>query len=147
MPSIVFTTSPGLISRIVRAVTRSPTSHVGVALDWHGHAVVLHAYGRGGVQVDTRRIFLDGRRVVAEFRLPEGEPLDPILGVLGRPYDWRGILGFVLPFMPGARNAYVCSELVARLRVFDGERRPDGRTHPGHLLTACERLGLGEVEG
>lgn len=142
MISIVFTRSPGLVSWIVRKVTASPASHVGIALDWQGHAIVLHAYGRGGVQVDGRGIFLAKRKVVAEYVLPEGVPLDPILGVLGRPYDWRGLISFVLPFMPGARQAFVCSELVARLACFDGVRRTDARTHPGHLLAECRRLEL-----
>lgn len=58
------------------------------------------------------------------------------------PYDWRGLIAFVLPLMPGARNAYVCSARVARLAVFGGLAAADERTHPGHLLAECERLGL-----
>ena len=144
MISIIFTRSPGIASRLVRSFTGSKVSHVGVAFGIDGIRLVVHAYGRGGVQVQRARPFLFGRTIVAEFAVLAPVSLGPLLDDLGDKYDVESILrhaarrlGIWSRSPSYSPNALVCSELVAQLplRAFS-DLNPETAT-PEDLLRRC----------
>ena len=137
MISLVFTRSRrfSIFSWMVRYLTDSDISHVGISTQVLGIDIIVHST-IGGVQVETRRNFEQNNIVVfeKELRIPDGEDaLKFTLNKhLGNPYDYLALpgLAFLLllkkwfkilvknPYM--APNALICSEFVLSLR---GESR------------------------
>ena len=124
MTTILFTRSDDFVSAIVRWFTKSAASHVGVCFDFDGIALVVHAYGRGGVQVQRRSTFLAERIPVAEFTVDVPTSLGPLLHEIGDKYDVPSLFHYVARRL-GMRfqhptvtpDARVCSELVALLPI------------------------------
>lgn len=118
----------GPLSWAIQWRTKSRYSHVALAVRLHEGAdrlFILHAIWRLGVVLLPASRYLSsyhGRAwwvALKPAHAPDGlraELLRLALLELGRPYDWRGVLRFVLPFVKQASGAYYCSELAAALR-------------------------------
>jgi len=152
MIRVGFSTSRSLVSRIIRAFTRSPVSHAFLVVDdsFFGLPLVMEADRNGFVLVPFKG-YADAHQVVALF-----EPLYPLeTGVklaaewLGTRYDYVGVLGmfFVVVgrwFGRKVRNPLVssravfCSEVLARVLMASGYPGSDAldpdNTSPAELL-------------
>lgn len=157
MISLCFTTSNGFLSRIIRRVTRSETSHVAFSTSLHGVPVLVHA-ALGGVQITPRARWLKQNRLVAEFDVKPDLSMGLAEAVrrVGDRYDYRGLLGHLAvlfawrwlhrriqnPFASPVQ--YVCSELVIRSAVSgkipEWAHIDPERITPGMLLDLC-RMG------
>lgn len=71
---------------------------------------LLGAVGSGGVCVREDEGFAAVERYVADAPF---EVIDVALSQVGKPYDWRGILGFALRRDWQETDAWFCSEFVA----------------------------------
>lgn len=152
LTSIIFTTTRGPISWVIRYVSKSPVSHCAVGFDIDGVSLVLEA-DIGGVHLSIREKFLKANPIlVAEYACPEGTRVAPALKVLGKEYDYAGLVGFgiVTPIRKwlGKRvhnpfnqtRAVICSELVRALNldVFSGLDVMD--VTPQDLYLVCGTL-------
>jgi hypothetical protein len=126
--TIVFTTRDWLFARLIRKITKSPTSHVAMGGMIHGVPILVHA-DYGGVQVSPLTKYLRQNRVVAIYR-PKGVDLVPSIcsavQAIGQGYDYVGLFGYAWVMVarrfgrkvknPLASAAgTVCSELVTRV--------------------------------
>ena len=154
---IVFSTGDSLLSRIIRWVTRSRVSHVGIKTTLHGVPIVMHA-ALGGVQVTPWSRYIRENRIVyrKEFPNPLQESnIRRATEAIGEKYDCIGLPGFLWVelcerFKIRAKNplavanAVVCSEYILS---FDpkGEIIPEWKgldpegTTPEDLLVISER--------
>jgi len=123
---IVFTSSNGLTSRLIRWFTRSKVSHVLL------HVYEYFIFEANGTSVQIRP-WIDVKNIKARFTLnEEAVPRDIVdfcvqesMKEFGKGYDWLGIIGFAYCifmeriFKKDVRNpfaqqsSYWCSELVA----------------------------------
>ena len=120
----------GLLSWIIQLRTKSRYSHVAMCVrltEGADRVFLLHAvWGLGVVLIPASR-YLSGYRGQAEWvalkpSMIAAKPtlradlLREALLELGKPYDWRGVLSFVLPWIKQSNKAFYCSELAADLR-------------------------------
>ena len=116
----------GPFSWLIQWRTKSRYSHVALAVrltEGANRVFLLHAiWGLGVVLLPASR-YLSSYRGQAWW-VPLKEPAPGIraemllqaLLELGRPYDWRGVVRFVLPFVKQSNGAYFCSEIAAEIR-------------------------------
>jgi len=155
-PTLIFATTGALLSRIIRAFTRSTVSHVAIGTSMQGVPVVIEASG-WGVRIFPRKRWERSREVVAEARFYvdiSGE-IPYAIEFVGDRYDYVGLLGYLI-VMPlrwlgkkirnplGNPRAFVCSELPLRLdrehRIPEWEGLDPETTTPEDLLRLC-RIG------
>lgn len=139
----------GLFSWVIQWQTHSPYSHVGlvVRLSEAGtqRVFLLHAIlGQGVVLLPLSRYL--GRHQGSAWWVPlrheEARAVNPtyrsdLLGYtlqqLGRGYDLKGVLRFLLPFIPASAGQNFCSELAAE--AYRASRlRSDTFVSPAYLL-------------
>lgn len=161
MTSLVFTTSSHWLSKTVRWMTNSETSHVCLGTEIFGEPVLLHSAidgetGQNGVQITPRSKWLEDNELVAEYNiLPEigEERMRPMIRLLCEKYDKMGLIGYIVVIVakwlgkkiqnPLAHaRALVCARYVLKL---DPEARaipewagldPE-KTTPHDLLLLC----------
>lgn len=160
MLSIVFTVSDSFVSKAIRWVTKSETSHVAIGTEIFGVPVFMHSTV-GGVQITPRERYLKNNRVVAEYVANvdvESKLRNNVMKVaeyLGEKYDYIGLVGYAILifawrlFRKKIKNplasptAMVCSEFVVHLNADGDIPEWDGldpeRTHPQELLERCEK--------
>jgi len=152
MLTILFTTTRGPLSWIIRFITKSPVSHCAIGLNIDGVSLVLEADIEGVSLCLRERFNKQNPVLIAEYSCPETTSVAKALQTLGEEYDYAGLVGFgiVTPLRKwlGKRitnpfnqaRSVVCSELVRSLEldVFKGLDVMD--VTPQDLYTACETL-------
>lgn len=124
MVTFIFSTRTGLLSALIRRLTRARVSHAAIGTSLHDVEVVIESTGRG-VIVTPRRRWVRQNRLISEFRVPNDVDIAAAVKRLGAAYDFGGLLGFLLVliaswFKRKIRNpwasprALVCSELLVR---------------------------------
>ncbi len=115
----------GVSSRLIRFLTRSPYSHVGLAFPYRGRVYCIEAVGAGVRLILMSEVMhrYHGGIDYYEVHRAAPEQRDGAVGVcfqqLGKLYDRPGIVRFLLAIVfdwkPSAREdqAWFCSELVA----------------------------------
>jgi|SRR5579863_199833 len=161
MPSLVFTTSSHWLSKTVRWMTNSATSHVCLGTEIFGEPVLIHAAidgetGHNGVQITPRDKWLDDNELVAEYAIiPEiGEDsMRPMIRLLCEKYDKLGLVGYVAVVVAkwlgkkiqnplASAKALVCARYVLKLDP-TGRLIPEWagldaeKTTPHDLLVLC----------
>ena len=149
---IGFSTTGGLLSRIIRRITGAPVSHSFLAYRCQsfGEDMVLEASGAGFRLMAWRR-FDKENKLVAMYRLRLAEPitrasLARMADRLGDAYDTLSLVGFVIrkwfhlkrtPF--DSRDKLVCSEAVALFLKWSGVKIADvGVVTPRDLLELAQ---------
>ena len=121
--SLVFSRSNGLMSSLIRLVTRRAISHVAIGLTVEGVRLVVEASFLG-VEMTERKCWLRANSVVEEYLSRRALDVRGALHALGEAYDYGGLLGRLWmrlrhlrrnPF--GSPRRVICSELVLALRV------------------------------
>jgi hypothetical protein len=113
---LMFYCGPGdLITRLIRLLTKGPFSHVELQFSngWRffssGHGLYL------GVHMHR------DHKVYDEWWKPVTIPVSQeeedaalrfAFQYIGLPFDWRGMFGFLLPFMDSRRKAKYCSSII-----------------------------------
>ena len=120
----------GLLSWLIQWRTKSRYSHVAMAVrltEGADRLFILHAiWGLGVVLIPASRYLssyrgrawwvpLKASVVATHPGLREGLLREALLE-LGKPYDWRGVIRFVIPWVKQSNGAYFCSELASDLR-------------------------------
>jgi hypothetical protein len=134
----------GWFSRVIRLVTLSDCSHVAaVFVDAAGRAVGVEAYEGVGVRTfnpAARASQLGDRLVRLRWRIPVSHSLeiaDFVAREHGAPYDYGGIVRFVLPTLRPSATRWYCSELgeaICRLaRIAFPHDQPRARWSPARL--------------
>jgi hypothetical protein len=163
MPSLVFTTSSHWLSRTVRWMTSSATSHVCLGTEIFGELVLIHSAlsgetGRNGVQITPRHKWLEDNIVVAEYDIIPDVTGDmgPMIRLLCEKYDKMGLLGYIIVIVArwlgkkiqnplASGRALVCVRYVLKLDP-TGRLIPEWagldpeKTTPQDLLVLC-RVG------
>ena len=149
---IGFSTTGGLLSRIIRRITGAPVSHSFIAYRCasYGDDMVLEASGQGFRLMAWKR-FDKENKLVAMYRLRVAEPvqraaLARMAERLGDAYDTLSLVGFMLrkwfrlkrtPF--DSRDKLVCSEAVALFLKWSGVSITDvGVVTPRDLLELAQ---------
>lgn len=160
MATLVFTTSSHWLSRMVRWMTDSVTSHVCLGTEIFGEPVLIHSAldgetGRTGVQITPRSKWERQNIIVAEYDIvPDvSDNMRPMIRLLCEKYDKLGLLGYIVVIVAkwlgkkimnplASARAYVCSRYVLQLDPF-GRLIPEWRdldpekTTPHDLLLLC----------
>lgn len=152
--TLIFGTTNKLLSRLIRWVTRSRTSHATLGLEINGVPLILEAT-TGGVRIIPRAKWLIDHILVAEFRpkIDLSHGLRDALTHIGAAYDYVGLFGYFWVLLGrrlgkklrnplASERAMVCSEFVMHLDT--GEKIPEWKdmdweaTTPEDLLKSCE---------
>ena len=121
--------STGLVSRLIQWRTKSPYNHVGLVIRLEEVGIdrlfLLQAHAKQGVyllpisrylsQVEGRAWWYPINTTTAEAINPHyrADILQFSMLALGRPYDFKGIVQFLLPWVKADESAYFCSELAS----------------------------------
>lgn len=150
---IVFTSSPSLISWLIRKATHSHVSHCFIVVDVMGGPCAVEA-DYSGMRVVPLEVIEGESEVIATF--DAGVDIvswEEVRRWLGRPYDYAGLLGFLWVILgrsigvdlknPARSPERVfCSESVVRILRscgFDQARSLDPEnTSPQDLLAFCQ---------
>lgn len=91
---IGFSTTDLLISKVIRWVTKSPTSHAFFLFDCNGVEMVFEA-SLFGTRLVPWKIFQNTEKVIKITKLPYSsqEVMTPLLEDLSSPYDFGGLIG------------------------------------------------------
>ena len=100
---MVFTTSSQRLSKIVRWMTNSTTSHVCLGTEIFGEPVLLHSAidgetGHNGVQITPRAKWFEDNELIAEYDIiPDvTDAMGPMIRLLCEKYDKMGLLGYII---------------------------------------------------
>ena len=124
-----FSTTGGVLSSLIRWITRSKVSHTFIRFNVYGEDMLLHST-QHGVNLDYYSKFKKKKKIVAEYKLTltapnEKSAISYALKKVDSPYDYLAILGFLWVLTAKSfgkkvknpfpnRSAYFCSELVVR---------------------------------
>lgn len=135
--TVVFTRRRRIGSALIRTWMHSRFSHCAFVVP--GGDTVIEASWPGGVR-ERSLADLVAESSHREFvRIPCRSPTAALLAArrqLGKPYDWRGVLGFWLRRNWQRDDAFLCSELIAWILWSIGEpafRREAHRVSPESL--------------
>jgi hypothetical protein len=160
MPSLVFTTSSHWLSRTVRWMTASATSHVCLGAEIFGEQVLIHSVldgetGRNGVQITPRHKWLEHNTLVAEYDIiPDvASNMGPMIRLLCEKYDKMGLVGYMVVIVAKwlgkkirnplvSAKALVCARYVLKLDPTGGlipewAGLDPEKTTPHDLLQVC----------
>lgn len=108
---VIFSKSNKLVSVLIRLLSRSKYSHVGI-YD-HNNEVVIHASGPLGGVVETPILdFLEGCNYNAELAMLPGN-IEVARDLVGQDYDYAPLLGILLGISLDDPDKWNCTELVA----------------------------------
>lgn len=123
---IGFSTTNGIISRLIKWLTRSKASHSYIYFKMAGEAMVLHATAHG-VNMDYYPKFKNKNKIIAEYKVnlveeKEQDALSYAFKKVDQPYDYLAIVGFLWVLILKSfgkkaknpfpnRSAYFCSEI------------------------------------
>lgn len=147
MPSItvVFTRRRALGSVLIRAWMHSRFSHCAL-VDTEAQTVIEATARRGVIERPLAELLAESS-YHETVRIPCRAPALALLTArreVGKPYDWRGVLGFWVRRDWNRGNAWFCSELIAGVLERIGEsafRRSPHRVSPEQLyLPRFDRL-------
>jgi hypothetical protein len=155
-PTLIFSTTGKLLSRIIRRLTRSQVSHVAIGTSMQGVPVIIEAT-TFGVRIYPRKRWERGKKIVAEARFyPDlSGSIAHAIEHVGDRYDYTNLIGYLVvlparwlgrkiknPF--ASPKALVCSELALHLdhehRIPEWEGLDPETTTPEDLLRLC-RIG------
>jgi len=133
----------------IKLFTNSKYSHAAMALT---DGLMIHSTFRTGVAIvsfETWRQFYGGEWNIYEYINPIDARAARIMNnfvykIAGSPYDWRGVLSFVFPWIKQNSERYFCSELIAaafkkaKLPLID---KPNWRISPADL-SRCKYLRM-----
>jgi hypothetical protein len=116
MMKLIFYYGPGnLVTKIIRLLTHGPYSHVelqftdGCRFFSSGHG--LHT---GGHMICDRKVYdqyWDQVLIPATYEQEKAAERF-IFHLIGFPFDWRGMIGFLIPFFDRRRKAKYCSSII-----------------------------------
>jgi hypothetical protein len=110
---LAFYKAPGTVfDKLIRLVTRSPYSHVELVLGNAGDGTFVCGSSSprdGGVRIKTMSLPAD-RWDLAPIAGDAATALHWFEQHRGEPYDWLGVLRFVLPWVGQSPRAWFCSE-------------------------------------
>lgn len=135
--TIVFTRRRAIGSALLRAWMHSRFSHC--ALVDRNTGTIIEAALSGGVRERPLAALLDEASYHEFVRIPARDPASVLASAraqIGKPYDWRGVLGFWLRRDWQDSDAFLCSELVAFALHDAGQpafRREAWRVSPENL--------------
>lgn len=143
---IIFSSGNSIISKAIRWWTVSEWSHVAVAISKDSFVEATYPKVRVGLVEEL----YGGKFVVLTPKVPltfgEAERLvSYLLSKVGKRYDWRGLLSFVLRKNVHNKSYYFCSELVAE--AYDHIGRPLLRRSPSWVTPQDLYQSLELVEG
>jgi hypothetical protein len=113
---LVFYYGPGdMVTKIIRFLTHGPYSHVelqftdGCRFFSSGHGIHTGAH-----MICDRKIYPKNwdEILVPATQEQETAAENYIFHLIGFPFDWRGMVGFLLPFFDRRRKAKYCSSIV-----------------------------------
>ena len=112
MVKIMFSTQRGILSAIIRFFTWSRYSHVDFIV---GPEYLIGPYPGVGTQREkvARRKQKASRWVICEFDASHEKMRAAMESIIGKPYDWGAIFGFVLRQDWQDDRAWFCSEAIA----------------------------------
>lgn len=139
---ILFAKSNSIGGLIVRLATMSNRNHVAIQVD----QFIYEASSRYGVTKITEETFYQEWDVkeVIELEVPNVSKLKQFLEAqLGKPYDWRAIIAMPLQIDWHRKDAWFCSELVAKALHHSGLifQVKHNRITPRDLLVALSIRG------
>jgi hypothetical protein len=124
MNYVGFSTTNGLLSRLLRWITRAEVSHSFLVVELYGKAWYVGAEAQGVVMMPMEK-YVKKNTIKALCEVPElnDEDLAVVMGHLGEAYDYGGLLGGIFPqigrwFKQKWKNpwanpkALICSEFV-----------------------------------
>lgn len=117
---LLFSSSGSPISTLIRAATWSHWSHVGLV----ANGEVIEATPLYGVRQIKLEDAINRASDSALVELPARDPqriFQAVRSQLGKPYDWRAVLGLGLRRDWQERDAWFCSELIAWAAAEAGE--------------------------
>jgi hypothetical protein len=127
--TVIFTTSGGLLSWLIRKITGGDVSHCAIGTSVHGVPVIIEDTA-GGVRIYPRKRWESGRKIVREYsfipRMEDG--LKVAIQRVGDSYDYVGLVGMLWVMLgrwlrkkwrnPLAKAGSAwCSEFVVRMDV------------------------------
>jgi uncharacterized protein YycO len=130
---LLFVTSPGIASQIIRAFEGGLASHVGIVVDGQ----VIDATFKHDTELWTMDEFLSKHKVVSDvsFSVPnESVAMWYAHKQLGKPYDWTGLLGFLAWRDWSDDDSWYCSELAMAIAQAGGMKIATGRKRIGVRL-------------
>jgi len=133
---IVFTRNSGIMSRVVRMRTLSQWSCVGIVVGRTEGTIKVISAKWGGVVVDELRNFGKHIQVLrCESATPEQikRMLDFSIELVGKNYDWCGILDFLFLQRLQSDRRWFCSELIYSAMNYSGIDILDGKKKTGFV--------------
>jgi hypothetical protein len=116
MMKLLFYWGPGnLVTKVIRLLTRGPYSHVelqftdGCRFFSSGHGIY-----QGAHMVCDRKSYGPywDRVLIPATQLQENAAELFSFHLIGAPFDWRGLISFLLPFFDRRRKSKFCSSIV-----------------------------------
>lgn len=121
---VVLTTGRSPIAGIIKFVSKSKATHVGIVIDLYGKKIIAEMLN-GGLTLSTFNCYKRARsrnvlEVLRAVDLADSHRKiirDTVLGdfVKKLDYDWHGLFSFLLPKVQHRSDKYFCSEYVAKL--------------------------------
>lgn len=135
--SIIFSRRRAIGSILLRAWMHSSYSHCGI-IDPSSNTVIEAAFPGGVVERSLEDFCSDKSKwEIITIPVPDaGMVIHKARTQLGKPYDWKGILGFWFRRSWHDNDAFLCSELIAWAFDYAGFplfRRKANRISPEHL--------------
>jgi hypothetical protein len=116
MMKLMFYWGPGnLVTKIIRLLTHGPYSHVELQFtDGCRFFSSGHGLYQGAHMVCDRKIYgpLWDRILIPATQQQEDDAELFSFHLIGAPFDWRGMISFLLPFFDRRRKAKFCSSIV-----------------------------------
>jgi hypothetical protein len=116
MIKLVFYYGPGdMVTKIIRLLTHGPYSHVELQFtDGCRFFASGHGLYTGAHMICDRKIYDHyWDRVLIPATYEQEKAAEKfIFHLIGIPFDWRGMIGFLLPFFDRRRKAKYCSSIV-----------------------------------
>ena len=157
--TLVFTTSSHWLSRVVRWVTNSDTSHVAIGAKVYGEDVLMHSgldgeTGQTGVQMTPRERWLNDNIIVAEYKIvPDvSGNMGSLIKLLCSRYDKLGLVGYALVIIAkwlgkqimnplSSPKMFVCARYVLELDK-EGKLIPEWKGLQADQITPHDLLQL-----
>lgn len=125
-----------LVGRVIRHLTGSGYSHVGIAFWLEGRLMVVEALDFKGVVIRPLSSLLPFDVVFVSLAdLEQNDPFDWLLNTIGNNYSVLDCFRVLFRLPPKNNNGFQCAELAAKFyrHYFFGKLCPK----PGHVVDGC----------
>ena len=122
--NLLFVTSPGPSSLLIRAFEGGLSSHVGIL---HDNTVIDTTF-RHGVRSWSIEEFNKHHTIITNisFKVPNEElGIQFLKAQIGKPYDWTALAGFLMWRDWSETDSWYCSELAIAMAIASGKRLID----------------------